>query len=647
MGLFTALFLMHHPAGRAQVLTPSDDGYICLGGNKISNNYGSEPVLQTCYAFNKQHNKRTYIRFRWNVTTGRFASAKFRIYGKSEAGKVVEVYSAEGDWNESSLKGLPGDKPSLFSYLGAFDVDSREGYREMDITDYVNYLNFRKINEISIVLADREHQGFPVTASFHSKENPSGNIPRLELSTTANKFEGFAPQTYYLDAENGNDNNPGKTPAAAWKTIARANKIFYKGGDSLLFKRGGRFNGALFVKYLPVNENQLLIGSYGKGDLPVLDGEGKEICVLKLFNMPFVEVKNLLITHSSNEIPVIRRGIYYQAEDFGAVKSVKFDSLIIRDIIGNPGKDDSDMLAKSNAGLFSEITGNNVPTYFDGYSLENSHFYRVGRHGATNQSVWQNRSLDENTNWTPSKNVIIRKNVFEETASDGLIVRVAHKPLMEYNLFKRCSITLSGNACFSFNTDSALWQFNEACYTVYNTGDHDAAGFDSDYKSKYTIFQYNYAHHNEYGDMLITGGPASSKGFNDGTIVRYNVFYNNGHHGLRVSGLATNTQIYNNICYNDEQTVTPTEPYDEYPGYRIFYHKNWGGWPQNTSYSGNTYHYTNKAAGINELNENFSKGTLFNGNTVFGTNIKDYPPDSLLSRKDPMLYFPLPESVKK
>jgi hypothetical protein len=324
----------------------------------------------------------------------------------------------------------------------------------------------------------------------------------------------------------------------------------------------------------------------------------------------------------------------------GAIKHVKFDSLVVKNIVGNPGKDDGDLLAKSNAGLFAEITGNNVPTYFDGYYLENSYFYRVGRHGAVNQSSWQIRSLTTNTNWTPSKNVLIRKNVFEETASDGLIVRVAVRPVMEHNLFKRCSITLSGNASFSYNCDSALWQFNEACYTVYNTGDHDAAGFDSDYKSKNTIFQYNYAHHNEYGDMLITGGPASSKGFNDGTIVRYNVFYNNGHHGIRVSGLATNTLIHDNVIYNDEHTVSPTEPFDEYPGYRILYHKNWGGWPQNTIYKNNVYHYTSTDAAITDLNENLSKGSLFESNTIYGKNIRNYPPDSSLSKENPHLYFP-------
>ncbi|MDR1371295.1 MAG: DNRLRE domain-containing protein [Dysgonamonadaceae bacterium] len=643
---FVILFLMYNMVGWGQILTPTDDGYIYLGGNNIDRNYGSETELKTCYSFNKQYNQRTYIRFEWNTEANYFSSAKFRIYGQSDSLKVVEVYSAVGNWQEDSLTGMPGAKPSLSTYLGAFEINNRADCREVDITDYVNYLNFNKINKISIVLVDREHQRAPVEARFYSKENKSQYAPRLELVTKKDEFEGFIPHTYYVDSEKGDDKKDGKSPGTAWKSPERAGKTFYKGGDKLLFKKGCRFPGSLFVKYLPLNTEKLIINAYGSGENPVLDAEGKEICVLKLFNTPFVEVKNLEITQSSNIIPVIRRGIYYLAEDFGAVRHVRFDSLTVRNIVGNPGKDDADMLAKSNAGIFSEITGNNIPTYFDGYYLENSYFCKVGRHGATNQSSWQNRSLTENINWVPSENLKIRKNVFEETASDGLIVRVANKPLMEYNLFKRCSIQLSGNASFSYNCDSALWQFNEACYTVYNTGDHDAAGFDSDYKSKHTIFQYNYAHHNEYGDMLITGGPASSKGFNDGTIVRYNVFCNNAHHGIRVSGLATNTQIYGNICYHDEHTVTPSEPFEEYPGYRIFYHKNWGGWPQNTSYTNNIYHYTNKDNGINELNEDFSKGTTFNGNTVFGENIRDYPPDSFLNKKDPLLYFPLPESVK-
>ena len=622
------------------ILYPSADGYIFTGGTNIGLNFGSEAELQTCYAFRKQNDQRSYLTFKLNNQGKYYSSVKFKIFGKSEAPKTVDVYSARETFSETSLTGEPGQKPSLLSYLGALKVNETAKYHEIDITRFINYLVSEKRNEATIVLIDREHQEVPIKASFYSKENKEKKPPLLEMAISANSPEKFNPQTYYVDSENGNDLNNGLSPQTAWKTPEKAGTIFYIGGDKLLFKRDGLFSGSLFVKYLPVNENIFEINAYGTGDKPVLDALGKEICVLKLFNTPHVEVKNLFITQTNNEIPVIRRGIYCQAEDYGALKHVKFDSLTVKDIIGNPGKDDGDMLAKSNAGLFSEITGNNIPTFFDGYFLENSYFCRVGRHGATNQSSWQTRSLTENVNWTPSRGMYIRKNVFEETASDGLIVRVAHRPVMEYNLFKRCSVTLSGNASFSFNCDSAIWQFNEACYTVYNTGDHDAAGFDSDYKSKNTIFQYNYAHHNEYGCMLITGGPASSKGFNDGTVVRYNVFYNNAHHGLRVSGLATNTRIYGNICYNDENTATPTEPFEEYPGFRLFYHKNWGGWPQRTSYMNNIFHYENNAPGINELGDEFSKGNIFDGNTVFGKNIRDYPPDSNLIKKDPMLFFP-------
>ncbi len=331
-----------------------------------------------------------------------------------------------------------------------------------------------------------------------------------------------------------------------------------------------------------------------------------------LFNTPFVEVADLTITQTASDVPSIRRGVYYLAEDMGEVQHVQFRNMTIENIIGNRGKDDGDLYAKRNAGLALEITGNNTPTYLNGYLIEGCRFYRLGRHGAINSSSWSRRTLTTNTNWVPSKNVVIRHNVFEETMSDGLIVRVADGPLMEYNLFKRCSIELSGNACFSFNCDNALWQYNEACYTVYNTGDSDAAGFDSDYKSRNTIFQFNYAHHNEYGDILITGGPANGGGFNDGTIVRYNVFYNNGHHGIRLSGVATNSSVYNNVIYKDKDVARPTEPYVEYPSSRLFYTKNWGGWPKDAIYTNNIYYYYHDSVSASaDLNAAQSPGPAF------------------------------------
>ncbi|HUC81102.1 MAG TPA: choice-of-anchor Q domain-containing protein [Flavisolibacter sp.] len=621
-------------------LTPKADGYIYLAGEKMNKAYGTGDSLLTRYTKRGETTTHTYIRFDLSPQPGSFKKVTFHIYGRSDKAKLVDVFSAFGEWTEATLKGSEGGKPSRANFLGSFDVSPVEKYSQVDITPYMNYVKSVGKNDITLVLVEREQQADANVSYFHSAQNSSGKAPFLQLES------GKAPvntpgSVYYVDAKNGNDLASGKSPGTAWKTLKKVESVFLQAGDKVLFKRGNIFKGSLFLKIIPSSKAITRIGAYGKGEKPVLDAEGKESFSLMLFNTPYIEVEDLTITQTAKDIPSIRRGIYYQAEDRGEVNHVRFKNINFQNMVGNKGKEDGDLFAKRNAGLSLEITGNNTPTYLNGYLIEGCRFYRVGRHGAVNQSSWSKRTLTTNTNWVPSKNVVIRNNIFEETSSDGLIVRVADGPLMEYNLFKRCSNELSGNASFTFNCDNALWQYNEACYTVYNTGDLDAAGFDSDFKSKNTIFQFNYAHHNEYGDMLITGGPSNFGGFNDGTIVRYNVFYNNGHHGIRLSGGATNTSIYNNIIYKDQNVATPTEPYVEFLSNRLFYTKNWGGWPKDAMYANNIYYYNHDSIpASSDLNANESPGSVFFNNLIYANKMVNYPEQDNGIRSNPLLKLP-------
>lgn len=621
-------------------LSPQADGYIYLAGEKMNNVYGTGDSLLTRYTKRGETTAHTFIRFDFFDQPGSFKKATFHIYGGSDKAKLIDVFSAFGEWRETTLKGSEGGKPSRANFLGSFEVSATEKYHQVDITPYMNYVRSIGKNNLTLVLVEREQQADAAVSYFHSAQNSSGKAPFLELELGGAPV-GAPGSVYYVDAQNGNDLASGKSPATAWKTMKKIESVFLQQGDKVLFKRGNIFRGSLFLKIIPSSKAITRIGAYGKGEKPVLDAEGKESFSLMLFNTPYIEVEDLTITQTAKDIPSIRRGIYYQAEDRGEVNHVHFKNISFQDIVGNKGKEDGDLFAKRNAGLSVEITGNNTPTYLNDYRIEGCRFYKVGRHGAVNQSSWSKRTLTTNTNWVPSKNVVIRNNVFEETSSDGLIVRVADGPLMEYNLFKRCSNELSGNASFTFNCDNALWQYNEACYTVYNTGDLDAAGFDSDFKSKNTIFQFNYAHHNEYGDMLITGGPSNFGGFNDGTIVRYNVFYNNGHHGIRLSGGATNSRIYNNIIYKDQNVATPTEPYEEFVTNRLFYTKNWGGWPKNTMYANNIYYYYHDSIpASSDLNTNLSPGSVFFNNLIYANKIISYPEQENGIRLNPLVKLP-------
>jgi hypothetical protein len=467
-----------------------------------------------------------------------------------------------------------------------------------------------------------------------------------------------AQTTYFVDDIAGNDRNEGTSLQSAFLTIARINTLALNPGDSLLFRRGGQWTGNLVPKGSGQEKKRIVIGAYGNGPAPVLDAKGDvnagEIAsyTIRLFNQEYFEIRDLKIRNfSAFETPrklesrgnasyvyAPKMGIYIEGKDCGTLHDIHLVNLEICDING-------DMSTKDNGGVFIEITGNEdeskrVPSHFDGLYTEGCYIHHVDRTGWSNTSVWWNRSLHSQWgdslangkihNWFPSENIILRNNIFERAGANALIVRVAAAPLVEHCLFTHNGWKGSGNASFPFNCDDALFQYNEACYTVYNSEadswdnrkDADAGGFDSDWNCKNTIIQYNYSHNNGYGGILICCDGGSKTGFNDGTIVRYNIFEDNEHHVIRSSGPTTNSKIYNNVIFSGQGLDSVM----------LVYHKSWGGYSDSTAYMNNIFY----SGGVgNHFDLGKSTRNIFTANTFYG-NIANEPDDPMKSKLNPL-----------
>jgi hypothetical protein len=324
----------------------------------------------------------------------------------------------------------------------------------------------------------------------------------------------FAQTTYFVDNLSGKDSNKGTSVYLPLKTIERVNQLDLQPGDSVLFRRGGSWTGNLKPQGSGKEEKPIVIAAYGSGPLPELDAKGivaqgeTASYTIRLFNQEYCEFKNLKIKNFKPfEKPVqvksegknafsnsVKMGIFVEGGDAGTLHHIHFSGLEICDINGA-------MQTKDNGGIFMDITWNENPdlrkqTFFDDVILQNCYIHDVDRTGFSNMSVWWNRSLKskwgeilpngKSHNWVPGRNFVIRNNKFEHTGANALIVRAADSPVIEYNLFTSCASKGSGNASFPFNCDNALFQYNEACYTIYNTEadswdgkkDADAGGFD-------------------------------------------------------------------------------------------------------------------------------------------------------------------------
>jgi hypothetical protein len=464
----------------------------------------------------------------------------------------------------------------------------------------------------------------------------------LELSDETTDTTQYVNR-FYVDAENGNDENSAKSEALAWKTLSKVSSETFKAGDTILLKCGNLWNEVFEPKGSGNVNIPIVITSYSNGNKPIIDAQGQisegndYSSSIRLFNQEYWHIENLNVQNyaaDESDDPLQKYGIIIEGQDCGTLHGFTFNDMEICNVNGMVDE-------RENGGLGFIITRSDLadetPSNFDGITIENCFFHDLANCGLFSQSSWSNRDFSSSfgqtasngkiNEWFPSYNIVVRNNRFEKTAGNGMVIRIADGPLVEYNTFYQCGLLTTGNASYPYNCDNALWQFNEASHTVYNNGDVDASGFDSDYFCKNTIIQYNYSHDNDWGSVLVCSNGNISRAFNDNTIVRYNVFQNDGHHSVRMSGTTTNTYIYNNVFYLGEN----------FEGVELLWHKDWGGYSDNTNYYNNIFYNKGKSTTYNFTE---STNNVFSNNIFYGNSASKEPTDPFKITSDPLFADP-------
>jgi hypothetical protein len=431
-------------------------------------------------------------------------------------------------------------------------------------------------------------------------------------------FAGSAT-TYYVDAENGEDSNSGRSPATSWQTLTKINTTAFQPGDRVLLKSGCVWSGQLLLKNSGSDTEPIRVDRYGSGPRPRIDGEGKVEDVIRLYNIENVEIRNLEVTNHG-AMPAVRRGVHIFADNFGTAHHIVIAGLYIHDVNGTNGHGDK---GKDNGGIIFRTKGDTVPSRFDGLVIERNLIRTVDRSAIAAQSFHALR-----TRWFPSLHVVIRDNLVDDVGGDGIVPWATEGVLVEHNIARHCNRRAgSYNAgIWPWSTDDSIFQLNEASFTHTTL---DGEGFDSDYNSRNTLFQYNYSHDNEGGFMLIcTPGernPQENIG-NVGTVVRYNISRNDHSRAFNLSA-AEHTSVHDNFIYVgpeiDMQMLAVT---------------NWSGWAKDAVFRANTFWVAGTASYGHEVQRNKdgtyqlargwgeATGIVFDGNRYIGRNT-DRPQD--------------------
>jgi hypothetical protein len=629
-------------------LTATADAYIYYWGTKKHvANYGTETSLAVKYNNSCEKCIDSYIQFDISSFSDPLEDVYLKLYADSlERSTRISIYALEENetWTETEISGY--NKPRAGKRIGIYSISS-PGENTFDISEYFNEAITSGLDTMTLVI--KEYEGAYV--SFKSTETDD-NVPEIIYGDEITTYTATTSLsgTFYIDSENGDDSNDGTSEETPWQNISKLSELTFDAGTTILLKRGSvwskqtlSFNGS------GTADKPISITAYGSGDKPSLQGDGAVYEVIQLFNQEYIEISYLDIQNEGASMDNLRRGIYALADNYGALNHLEFTNIDFTNINGSDGtgssvygnSDDE----KRSGGILMEVRGDDVQTYFDDVLIDQCYFYNVSNTGISNSSHWTTLTYDSDWddnivpgtsnsdyvhNFVPSKNILIKRNRFEQIMSQGLIIRTAEDPVMEYNLFYYCSVgDGSDNACFNSKTTGAIWRYNESCYTQWNDDQSDGAGIDSDLRTKNTLIEYNYCHHNEYGGIITTGGSTSSS-YNDSTIIRYNILANNGNNGIRICNQNSNALIFNNLIYYDDADTNKL----------IFQHvsDSTPSGPLNTNVSNNIF-YTTNSNGIFSSDVDWDDTRVercnYSNNLYYGIADDDYPDDANIVTADP------------
>lgn len=358
--------------------------------------------------------------------------------------------------------------------------------------------------------------------------------------------------TYYLDAEDGDDSNDGQSEATAWKNLSRVNMVWLEGGSQILLKRGSTFKGQIAPKGSGTPNAPIILGAYGVGEKPKLDGEGLVNGVVLLKNVSNWIIQDLDVTNYAEDRGTdYRTGILVQNDGGGTTSNIQILNNYVHDV-SSSFRYKGQAHPQQYGGIAVNVIGSDPSDKLDNIKIEGNLVERAGRTGIV---VWDNHFASESE---ASMNVVIRNNKVKDIDSDGILTFGCYGALIEYNIADGCGSYREDD---QFNGSAAIWctrgrnciiQYNEAFNTKALLGNDDGTGFDLDMDALDCIVQYNYSHDNEGGFMLFVDASNSS-----GNIVRYNISQNDGTRIFMIAGgVAPNTQIYNNTIYIKEGLET-------------------------------------------------------------------------------------------
>jgi len=360
----------------------------------------------------------------------------------------------------------------------------------------------------------------------------------------------FAISACKTEEDNGSDLVSGPV---IYKVSSQANfdslkPLVFNGGDRILFERGASFEGPLSLKRSMVRPDQVItVADFGPPEAPrpFIHADAEGMGTIDIRDSGGWIVENLELSNQS-AVRSERHGVFVTASDSGTHKNFVVRNCYIHDVTG-------EFKNFNNGGIIFRVIGESVPAKFDGVLIENNEIRNISGVGIRVKSVWESgpedpRGLKKLLGRHAHLNVVVRGNRISDVTRNAIIVGSSDSPLLEYNVMgPNIATETTGNTLYTYATDNALVQYNEAFGNHGPVTDIDHGGFDADYASRDTVFQYNYSHDNNFAFAIM-------RKYLNRTRIHHNISVNDRygfiHYGFGDAHAITDLVISNNTFYS-------------------------------------------------------------------------------------------------
>jgi len=339
--------------------------------------------------------------------------------------------------------------------------------------------------------------------------------------------------TYHVDARDGRDRNPGRTPDRPWKTLRRAMRQRLAPGDRILLRRDRVWTEPLRIAGSGTAGRPIVVSSYGPGPKPRIRARNVDV-VANLGDISWWTLRQLDLCGAAgfdpHGQPVGKQtgvAIHTQSRSAG----LTIEECVIHDV------------SRSGVGLYAGPAGT-----CEGWRVLDTEVFNAST-GITCGGPWP-PGTDP---WKYHRNFAVRGCRTHDIGTDGIVLSHCADGVIEYCTAWRTGIGRTKRTpvgIWFFQARNCVIQFNES-FDNHTAGGHaDGGGFDLDGGAVDCVMQYNYSHDNDGAGYLICSYDPKDAPCT-GCVTRFNLSVNDGRMNDYPAILfwqAYDCRTYNNTC---------------------------------------------------------------------------------------------------